>query len=312
MRLAFALVALPLLAGGLAACGNGGKDTVAQELTPAAAVRQAVGNSTSESYRYRMEVTGAAAPGQFSGEGEYRSGPPVASHETFTFSDPESGQGSYESITVGSDQWMKTSGAMNFMPDLTEGKWVKGPSGSPTETLDVRPFDIREQVRLLFAASDLRKIGADTVDGASTTHYSGTATPDSVRATPDLDQATKDTLIDDLDDGTGPATVEAWVDDAQRIRRYVQAGTDSDGAYRVTVTFRDHGADVPIAPPPAQDTVDLDDPQLPDSMQFTPPPMSDEEKRAMCEMAKKMAASPPPEFGGQNPFAAMQEHCAGR
>jgi hypothetical protein len=53
--------------------------------------------------------------------------------------------------------------------------------------------------------------------------------------------------------------VEAWIDEDFQIRRYVEKGTDSDGADAATVTLRDFGDDIRVTAPPAAEVAELPD-----------------------------------------------------
>lgn len=255
MRRSAALVAC--LGLGLAGCG--GTDVVTQDrLTPAAAVRQAVERSGADSYRVRLEVTSDDFAG--TGEGAFVPGPAPASRITMNMVDPSSqGANTMEFVTIGNDSWSRFSGGSDpaaGLFGLIDGKWMKSDEGADE---DADELDVRKQVQLLAAAVDLREVGPERVAGVETTHYSGTATAESISAATGIDPTTKADLIEEFDGQKEPALLEAWLDGDQRIRRFVQSGVDSNGRYRASVEFRDFGADIDIAAPAAKDVVDLED-----------------------------------------------------
>ncbi len=273
-------IAVVLLA--LSACGEG--DAVSQDdLSPAAVVRQATQTTQAQSVRYSMDVKSDSGP--MSGSGEYQAGPPAAGRMTITMSEPEFGNGTYEMIAIGPDQWFRMrndAAAAAVMPFLDTDQWIKIPAGEMEEDEALAPddFDVRSQLQLLLAAADVKEVGAEEIDGVRTRHYSGTVTVAAVAAATEIPEDVRDELVDTLNDNKGDtAQVEAWIDDDFQIRRYVERGTDSDGAYDATVTLRDFGADIRVTAPAAAEVT-----QLPD---FTDPQaIKKYEKQMRKEMEK--------------------------
>ncbi|MGQ0843288.1 MAG: hypothetical protein ACT4QF_04055 [Sporichthyaceae bacterium] len=235
MRISGAVPALCLL-GALVGCG--GQDASAPPPAPAASqspgptagaaaaiVRQAVERMAAESHRYRLEITEADGP--ITGEGEYAAGPPMRIRETFSFADAEFGTQTFERIAVGAGQWFRAAlGGTGAGPE--QEKWLNAPAFGGGENETLGPFDVRTQVALLPGAADLSQGAAETIDGIQTVRYRATAVG-----------------------SAEPSALEVWIDPDGRIRRLVQTSAGSAGISLAQVNFRDWGAAVEVAPPPA-------------------------------------------------------------
>jgi len=103
-------------------------------------------------------------------------------------------------------------------------------------------------------------IGPDTVRGVATTEYS--ATIDLTKAVPRGDAAAQ-AALQKLRDSTGLSTVpiKVWIDAQGQVRRVVVQQALTVGGKSVTadvtIEYFDFGAPVAVAPPPADQTVDL-------------------------------------------------------
>lgn len=289
-----------LLSSGLAACGN--SDVAQDDLSPAAVVRQAATSAQSQSVRYTLDV--ATGTGPMSGQGEYQAGPVPAGRMTFTSTDKELGEGTFEMIVIGADSWMKTKlddAGAEMMPFFGSGGWMKLPAGEDAED-DLAPtdFDFRSQLQQMVAAGDVRELGEEDIEGEGTTHYAGTVTAAAVAASAEIPEDVRDELVDTLNDNKGDtADFDVWIDDDFQVRRYVERGTDGDGAYTATVTFRDFGDDIEIAAPPAAEVFEFPDFSDPKAMQKY-------EKQMQKEMEKKFGKDWKKElerqFSGDFPF----------
>lgn len=112
------------------------------------------------------------------------------------------------------------------------------------------------------AEDDMRKVGADKVRGASTTHYRGTVDLRKAAATlsPEAQQ-TVDQAISSLGTSTFPADV--WIDGEGRMRK-MSFRLDPDGSgpsQASTVEFElfDFGVKADVQPPPPDQVTDLAD-----------------------------------------------------
>jgi hypothetical protein len=93
------------------------------------------------------------------------------------------------------------------------------------------------QVRDLAAASDLRRVGVETVDGRRTTHYSGRV--------PATAEQKSEGLVES-------ALVDVWLGDDGALVRYHH----DVGGIEMTMDYPHFGEEPPIAVPPASDTAD--------------------------------------------------------
>jgi hypothetical protein len=110
-------------------------------------------------------------------------------------------------------------------------------------------------VKLLTSSGDVKRVGTETVDGVSTTHYAGTVDLKKLSASdPDLksllDSATKL--------GMTTETVDMWVNDQNLPVKVHETATSSQGPVDTTIEYSDFGnTPVTVTPPPASDTEDL-------------------------------------------------------
>ena len=184
------------------------------------------------------------------------------------------GAGRTEVLLDGDVVFLKLGGAL---PGLGQRPWVridlsklKKGQGDGIEALrQLRANDPRAVLNELRGATgDADKVGAESVRGEATTHY---------RTTVDLDKAaaaSPDAVRDDLTEvarqlGTSKLAMEAWLDADGRVRRlrYTIDLADLDeeapakgagtGTVVATLELFDFGAEVTVAPPPADQTTDL-------------------------------------------------------
>ena len=186
------------------------------------------------------------------------------------------GAGRTEVLLDGDVVFLKLGGAL---PGLGQRPWVridlsqlKKGQGDGIEALrQLRANDPRAVLNELRGATgDADKVGSESVRGEATTHY---------RTTVDLDKAAAASpqgVRDDLTEvarqlGTSKLAVEAWLDADGRVRRlrYTIDLADLDeeapakgagtGTVVATLELFDFGAEVTVAPPPANQTTDLAD-----------------------------------------------------
>jgi hypothetical protein len=120
-------------------------------------------------------------------------------------------------------------------------------------------------------SQDVRLIGTGTVDGATTTHYEGTVTHESLSAASAAatDEAGRQRWIQTLDQFiglrvSGPLTMDLWIDGDHHTKQFRLRGatrnmlTDEAGdPLDLTVTFLDINQPVAVEAPPAEDTTTL-------------------------------------------------------
>lgn len=175
---------------------------------------------------------------------------------------PAEGSGIFEIIQDGntlyakadgaaSDQWMKTTPTA-----LTggAGEPLSGPPSSPDAYLD----------QLLAIAADVETVGADEVDGVSTTHYRATVDLASAMSQPRYTDEQVQEAMDAL--GVEYEPMHVWVDSDHLVRK-MTFGTEMDmgGATMrmdFTMRFYDFGAPIDIEIPDPEDVVEPDGPSL--------------------------------------------------
>ncbi|MCX4764303.1 hypothetical protein OG562_25755 [Streptomyces sp. NBC_01275] len=250
-----------LLVAGCAATGgtDGGGDSAAA----AAVTRAAAKAEQPVSVRYRM--TGRTPEeGRIKAEAAIGVKPAAMSLKSTALDGSEKGTGEIRLVDgvlyVGSDE-----------ADEDGKHWVKfGAPGAPLSGLNVDTGPAADQVRdnpshesgFLAAADDLKKAGTETVDGVRTTHYTGTATLDDIRAAYKGDakkvrQRTEKSVAQYEKLGVDELTMDLWTDGADRARQLRMRGFGRHGELDLTITFHDYGKPVTVKAPPASDTVDM-------------------------------------------------------
>lgn len=118
-----------------------------------------------------------------------------------------------------------------------------------------------QAVKLLLAADDLRRVGAERVRGTDSTHYTGTVqTADLTGSHPRLGARELAALREQLTQaGVTEERVDIWVDDRDRLVRKAEEGRTPTGPYRQNAHYRDYGVKFTVARPPAADTVEYED-----------------------------------------------------
>ncbi|WP_307783191.1 MULTISPECIES: hypothetical protein [unclassified Streptomyces] len=166
---------------------------------------------------------------------------------------------------LGGKGWLKAEPAV----------WGRG--GADNQTYGVLPGSMEVsplvQSTVMVGSQDVRRIGAETVDGTKATHYRGTVTERGLRAAQSAakGKAARQRRTDSLDqfvvlqvDGT--MTMDLWVDGDDHPKQYRVRGktyptqADADGGtLDLTVTFLDIDQKVTVEAPPAADTAELGD-----------------------------------------------------
>lgn len=176
-----------------------------------------------------------------------------------------------EVITIGDKSWMKwgllsmftgagdmwLEGAADDSGDLTS-EFGFGGSGSPTELLEL----------LGDTDADIETVGTEDIRGVSTTHY---------RVLVDAEDMAENMTAEERAEfdeamgmtSTGQFPMELWIDDAGLLHRYRVEITDpamlddADLEQMVMVfDIWDHGADLGIEPPPADQIITEDELQF--------------------------------------------------
>ncbi|MFJ8335700.1 hypothetical protein [Streptomyces sp. NPDC094437] len=144
----------------------------------------------------------------------------------------------------------------------TGGKhWIRYGYAEVDGLDQVRDTTPDQAVKLLLAAGDLKRVGAERVGAVDTTHYAGTvAVADLAERHTGLATRERDALREQLTRaGVTKERVEIWVDGRDLLVKKVEKGETASGAYSQTAHYSDYGVKVSVARPPAGDTGDFKD-----------------------------------------------------
>lgn len=247
-RIALALLAAPFA---LAACGGGKKSSVpSATLTPVAYVKQAA-QKTDAAPSEHMTLNGAVALGgqgiTLDGSGDFdnkdKSG-------TFHMRFSAGGMsGTIDEVMTGTTLYAKSP---LFASSLPSGKtWMKLDLRKPLAARGVDLSSLMAQspsqsISQLLASTNATKVGTETIDGASTTHYHGTVDLAKLPQAAALPGAVK-----------ADEPFDVWVDDSTGYVRRVKLTNSLGGASVVfTMDFSSFGEQVSAQAPPASETYD--------------------------------------------------------
>jgi hypothetical protein len=271
---AFAAV---LLGGGAVGCGDDSAKADSAELTPSAAVAKAVEKAEDiTSLHYRVSGT-VPEKGRLRAEASMEKKPAVMTMVMTVAGARKPGEvdirfvgktiyiggSGVDTSKWGNKSWLKAEPAL----------WGRG--AAYNQSYGVLPGSMEGspvvQSTIMVGSEDVRRVGAETVDGTKATHYRGTVTEHGLR---DAQSAAKGKAAwqrrtDSLDqfvalqvDGT--MAMDLWVDGDDHPRRFRVRGktyptqNDADGStLDLTVTFLDINQKVTVKTPPADDTAEL-------------------------------------------------------
>lgn len=106
-----------------------------------------------------------------------------------------------------------------------------------------------QSVKLLLDSEDVRAVGEETVDGQTTTHYTGTVGVEDV-TDPGLRQRLQDA-------GVTAETVDIWINQKNLLVKKVEKTSTANGRVTQTAHYSDYGVRVAVQKPPASDTADF-------------------------------------------------------
>ncbi|MFD7897924.1 DUF6612 family protein [Streptomyces sp. NPDC059743] len=235
------------------------------EMSPVAAVQKAAANNekfTSISYTMKGSV-----PGEGTIEGEASMSMKPIAVQMKMRGEVEGEQQEFE-IRITSDG-MYMNGGKEAAAEMDGKSWIKfpmealskggeNPLGGLSSQVDKNPA---AESGTLTAAKDLKKVGEETVDGVSTTHYTGTLTLEQMTAALGNDAKAKEksekTLKTYKDMGVDKLTMDMWIDGEDHTKQFRTRGESKKGPLDMTITFVDFNKPVTIKAPPASETVDL-------------------------------------------------------
>ncbi|QFZ74840.1 DUF1396 domain-containing protein [Streptomyces fagopyri] len=259
-----ALAAL-VLSGGAVACAKGDESP---EMTPAAAVAKAAKNTeaiTSVTYRMTGKVP---ETGRVEAEAAMSMKPPAMSMKMNALD--KGADGKVEIRVVGGAMYL--GGGEAAAKELDGKSWMKFDVSGATKDASAGPGaggvpsqanqDPSQESTYLTGSKDVKKVGAEKVDGVQTTHYKGTVTLDALRASfKNEDKATREKRENSLkqyeDLGADKLTMDMWIGPDDHTKQVRVRAAAEKGPLDVTVTFLDYNKPVTVKAPPAKDTVDL-------------------------------------------------------
>ncbi len=174
-----------------------------------------------------------------------------------------------QTISIGDQSWMKWGLFSMFTGG--EDAWIEGEASDVGEAVDITGLGGGSPVEMLDALADadavIEVVGAEDLRGVTTTHYRAIVDPvalvDSMSAD---DQESLATDLGGIPNAEFP--MEFWLDENGLVHRFMMdfsdpgiLGEDSTDVESAEFVFDmwDHGADIVISPPPADEVVSLDD-----------------------------------------------------
>lgn len=243
--------------------------------TALAAIQQSVTKVTAvHSVRVKEKITSSAVDMNMAGAVRYND-PGFAFTGQMTMGGTAGAE--FSQLTGGSPMQFRMNGNtiyMNLGNTIAQsdgGKpWVSVDISKATGGLDFSKMGANmnpaQQLQELISAGDLRKVGQETVDGQSTTHYTGTVDPAEMLNSPDFVKQLGEKNAQQLAQmskqaGITSEDVDVWVDGQQLPVREAFSEKTSAGTISGQIDLTGWGSTVDVTPPPASQTT-----QLPGSM----------------------------------------------
>lgn len=166
-----------------------------------------------------------------------------------------------------------------LMAQLSNGKhWSKTTVDLPTSASGT-PEDFAAQLALLQKAGDIREAGRETVDGITTTHYSGTISllllHDNTAAEVGMSEKQYEALRTYwTEQGFDNAKIDLWIGpDSLPVRQITVTTAKNNGTQKTTqatTRYWDWGKPINDTPPPADDVDEVTPGQLPSGLPTRP------------------------------------------
>ncbi|WP_067889368.1 hypothetical protein [Actinomadura chibensis] len=116
----------------------------------------------------------------------------------------------------------------------------------------IQQVDPAEQTKMFTGSKDARRVGAETIDGVKTTHYTGTVTVQDALNRLDADARQKVEKWLPKDRANGKINFDLWTDGDNLPRKLVSKASDKQGdSGTVTVLYSDYGTSFKVNPPPS-------------------------------------------------------------
>lgn len=209
------------------------------------------------------DITTAGKQMKMSGDLAYRLKPALAMKMNMKMSGPgvPSSANSLQEIVTSDAIYMK----IPVLAEKTGKPWMKisfsalkGQTGMDVGSAmrSAQQADPTTNVKMLTASKDVRKVGTESVEGVSTTHYQGTYQVADGLAK--LDPKTRESTQKALEQqGLKAMNFDLWVDGRQLPRKMVmKTAPGSQMQMSTEVTYRDYNKPVHITEPPASQVTD--------------------------------------------------------
>lgn len=174
-----------------------------------------------------------------------------------------------ETVTIGETVWMRFPLFAMFL-GVEEGRWVEIPPDEASELTSgfglgeqtSSPTAVLEQLR--DAEAEVEELGTETVRGQETTHYRLLVDVAAMlEGLPDEERADAEQSLGDAEQ----FPLEVWVGEDGRLYRYradltpemVEGQGQEVESAAIDIEFYDHGTDVTVTPPPADQVTRMED-----------------------------------------------------
>ncbi|WP_157963590.1 LppX_LprAFG lipoprotein [Actinocorallia populi] len=268
MKIASGAVAGTVLLLSLTACDDSGTTSSSEPGTTvnlsAAQVLDRSADRTAKVETFTADVTvdGAAA---VKATGQFRAKPSPAfsvNVEQLSFGGMSVGTGGTRVVLLDKTVYVQNAQLSQF---LGAGKpWMKITLGEAASAAGFNADELLGQfqqadpgalAKIMSDSTDVKKVGTEKIDGVETTHYQGTV--DVKKAMTQYDPELRKTA-EQLSNGSEKLGFDVWVDGEQLPRKVLTKVTTSEAKqFNVAVAFRDYGAPVTVAAPPADQVGDI-------------------------------------------------------
>ncbi|GGO67946.1 LppX_LprAFG lipoprotein [Nonomuraea cavernae] len=264
INLATAAAGAALVAVAVAGCGSNAQP-IQVNLAASEVLAQAA-QKTAEVTSYTVDaVVETAHPqeskGKVQGRMLYQSKPQLAADLTLDTLDMggKGLPGGVRAVLQGDVVYVKVE-ALKELVGATK-PWIKvslsemGGSGEVKQYLDqIQQFDLASVTKMVTASKDVKSVGTESVDGADTTHYSGTFPVDvAVQQLPADQREQASRNLAELKD----VKFDIWVDSDGLPRKLALSGAKEGATLNATLFFKGFNEPVKIEAPPADQVGEL-------------------------------------------------------
>jgi hypothetical protein len=258
------------LALALTACGGGSPASsgppAAAGLTAAQVLAKAGENTAkAESYSFEMQMTATGdTPMEMTGHGRVQADPLAMQMQFTDFSAAGQDMSGMEMRFLENVFYMRIPALSGMIGDA---EWLALDTtkldeltGMGFEDLlaQVQQSDPIAQFKTLLASEDFTEVGAEEINGAPTTHYTGSLDVSKIADIVELDADMRELMMQSYEAlGVSKIDYEVWLDDQFLTRKMIMTIPGSAGTQTMTMTVSDYNQPVNIEKPPAGDTVDF-------------------------------------------------------